>query len=105
MAINLTVPESEQLRRLGLALKQARLAAKQSHEELAARIGVSRYTVAAMEKGGPGVSMAAWIKASSLLGRLDSWENVLAEEENPFAEFDRNKGAAVQLERARVRKI
>ena len=87
-----------------MSLKKIRLAANQTHEELAARIGVSRYSVAEMGRGGPGVSLAAWIKTSSLLGVLNSWDTVLVEEENPFEEFDQKQKHTTQLQRARVRK-
>lgn len=88
---------------MGTALRAARIKARQTQDELAARIGVTRWTVAAMEKGDPKVSIAAWIKASSLLELLDGWNSVLQEPDNPFARYDRKKEAE-DWQRRRVRK-
>ena len=59
------------LRRLGRGIRVARLRRNLRIEDLAARMGVSRFTVAAIERGKPGVSAAAWFGALWALGLLD----------------------------------
>ncbi len=104
MKIQLLAQEKYTVQRLGVALKKARLEAGQTHEELAARIGVSRWTVSQMEKGHPGVALAAWIKAASLLGLLDTFDGVLAPPPDPFNEYDASRKTQKDLLKARVRK-
>ncbi|MFN3686717.1 helix-turn-helix domain-containing protein [Salinarimonas sp.] len=60
------------LRRLGRNIRTARLRRKLRIEDLAARIGTSRYTVADLEKGKPGTSVAAYFGALWALGLLDA---------------------------------
>jgi len=104
MKIQLLAQEQNTIEQLGASLKMARLAAGQSHEGLAARIGVSRWTVSQMEKGHPGVSLAAWIKAASLLGLLDTFNGVMAPPADPFKEYDAAQKTRQVLLKARVRK-
>lgn len=104
MKIILLAQEKNIIEQLGAALKKARLAANQTHEELAARIGVSRWTVSQMEKGHPGICLAAWVKASSILGLLDSFNGVLAPPPDPFKEYDAARKSREDLLKARVRK-
>lgn len=104
MKIQLLAQEKNTIEQLGGALKKARLAAGQSHEALAARIGVSRWTVSQMEKGHPGVSLAAWVKAGSLLGLLETFNGVLAPPPDPFKEYDAVQKTREDLLKARVRK-
>ena len=104
MKIQLLAQEQSTIEQLGEALKKARLAAGQTHEELAARIGVSRWTVSQMEKGNPGVALAAWIKAASLLGLLDTFNGVLVPPPDPFKEYDAAQKMREDLLKARVRK-
>ena len=104
MKIFLNHEEQTAIQQLGLALRTARIAANQTQDELAARIGVSRWTVAAMEKDGAGVSLATWIKACNLLGHLKSWDAVLQPPDDPFARYDREQAARNQLLKTRVRK-
>jgi len=101
--INIGEDEQNVVRQMGLTLRAARIRDGQTQDELAVRIGVTRWTVAAMEKGDPKVSLAAWVKASGLLGLLQGWELVLQEEEDPFARYDREQSAKNGL-RTRVRK-
>lgn len=103
MKIVLGANEQNIVQRMGLALRAARIKAKQTQDELAARIGVTRWTVAAMENGDPKVSLAAWIKASGLVELLAGWDSVLQEEEDPFARYDREQAAKNKI-RTRVRK-
>ena len=104
MKIFLDLDEQNVAQRLGLALRSARIKAEQTQDELAARIGVSRWTLAAMEKGDPKVSLAAWIKVSGLLGFLVGWDSVLQESEDPFARYDQEQVMKNGLMKRRVRK-
>lgn len=104
MQIYLSLAEKDTIERLGVALKKARIRAGQTHEELAARIGVSRWTVSQMEKGRAGVSLASWIKATALLGLLETWAGVLEPPPDPFAEYDDAKKSREAILKARVRK-
>jgi len=53
---------------LGQQIKAARIARRWSAAELAARIGVDRRTVAAIEKGDPAVSLGNVLNAANILG-------------------------------------
>lgn len=53
---------------LGQQIKAARIARKWSATELAARIGVNRRTVAAIEAGDPAVSVGNALNAADILG-------------------------------------
>ncbi len=59
------------LRRLGRNIRTARLRRKLRIEDVANRIGASRFTVAHLEKGKPSTSMAAYAGALWALGLLD----------------------------------
>lgn len=59
------------LTRLGRNIRTARLRRKLRIEDVAARIGASRFTVADLEKGKPGTSIAAYAGALWALGLLD----------------------------------
>ena len=104
MKIDLAFEEGKKAQAMGLALRTARIEAKQTQDELAARVGVSRWTIAAMEKGDAKVSLAAWLKASTLLGLLETWETVMEKEEDPFVKYDREQAKKQKLFKARVRK-
>jgi transcriptional regulator with XRE-family HTH domain len=56
------------LSQLGENIKLARLRRKISAEQLAERAQISRYTVWQIEKGTPGVSIAAYLQALFVLG-------------------------------------
>ena len=58
------------LRRLGRNIRTARLRRQLRIQDLAERIGVSRFTVADLEKGKPGTSVAAYFGALWSLGLL-----------------------------------
>ncbi len=53
---------------LGQQIKVARLARKWTAAELAARVGVDRRTVAAIEAGDPGVSIGNAFNAADIVG-------------------------------------
>ena len=59
------------LTRLGRNIRTARLRRNWRLEDLAARMGVSRFTVADVEKGKPGTSAAAYLGALWALGLLE----------------------------------
>ncbi|MBM5793685.1 MAG: helix-turn-helix transcriptional regulator [Cyanobacteria bacterium K_DeepCast_150m_m2_101] len=59
------------LLRLGHNIRTARLRRNWRLEDLAARMGVSRFTVADVEKGKPGTSAAAYLGALWALGLLE----------------------------------
>jgi transcriptional regulator with XRE-family HTH domain len=59
------------LKRLGRNIRTARLRRKLRIEDVADRLGASRYTVADLERGKPGTSIAAYAGALWALGLLD----------------------------------
>jgi len=59
------------LSRLGRNIRTARLRRNWRHQDLAARMGVTRFTVADVEQGRPGTSAAAYLGALWALGLLD----------------------------------
>jgi transcriptional regulator with XRE-family HTH domain len=61
---------------LGRNIRIARLRRKLSKEELAERIGISRYVAADIEKGKPTTSIAAYIGALWALGLLGDLREV-----------------------------
>ena len=80
------------LRRLGRNIRTARLRRKLRIEDVAERIGASRFTVADLEKGKPGTSIAAYAGALWALGLLEHM--------NDLADPDRDEEGKV-LESAR----
>jgi transcriptional regulator with XRE-family HTH domain len=100
----LATPEENKLYEdLGLRLRKARIRRKITQADLGARTGISRQLIIKMEKGDPTVSLARWVKVSTALDLLDSWENVLMLPVDPFAEFDRQRQELDQLKKTRVR--
>ncbi len=61
----------ESLERLGRHIRTARVRRKLPQNELARRIGVSRFVVADIEKGKPGTGIAAYVGALWALGLVD----------------------------------
>ena len=64
------------LRRLGNNLRTARLRRRLRIQDVADRLGTSRFTVANVEKGKPGVSGAAYFGVLWALGLLDDAERL-----------------------------
>ena len=64
------------LKRLGRNLRIARLRRKLSREELAERVGISRYVLADIEKGKPTTAIAAYLGALWVLGSLRDMREV-----------------------------
>lgn len=61
----------DRLAKLGGRLRDARLRRRLSQEGMAARVGVSRTTIAHLERGDPRVNLAALVRTLTVLG-LDS---------------------------------
>ena len=59
------------LSRLGRNIRTARLRRNWRHKDLAVRMGVTRFTVADVERGKPGTSAAAYLGALWALGLQD----------------------------------
>jgi DNA-binding XRE family transcriptional regulator len=64
------------LQRLGRNIRTARLRRRWRLVDVAERMGVTRYTVADVERGKPGTSIAAYLGALWVLGLLDQLEVV-----------------------------
>ena len=77
------------LKQLGRRLKEARLARNESQELFAQRLGMTRQSYSRMEKGSPQTLIGNWLAASSILGRLDDWKDILAEKEDLFARYEK----------------
>ena len=77
------------LKRLGQRLKEARLARNESQALFAQRLCLTRQSYSRMEKGSPQTLIGNWIAASSMLGRLDDWKDILAEKEDLFAKYEK----------------
>jgi transcriptional regulator with XRE-family HTH domain len=76
------------LKRLGQRLKEQRLARNESQALFAQRLGMTRQSYSQMEKGSPQTLIGNWIVASSILGQLDDWKDILAEKEDLFAKYE-----------------
>jgi len=87
--INNNITSESLLKQLGARLKEARLLRNESQELFAQRLGITRQSYGKMEKGSPQTPIGNWIAASSILGRIDSWQDVLAEQEDLFIQFER----------------
>lgn len=64
------------LKRLGRNIRTARLRRQLRIEDVAEKMGASRYTVADLEKGKPGTSAAAYLGALWALGLLEQVHEV-----------------------------
>ena len=73
-----TIPAeaAEFLQRLGKNIRTARLRRKLRIEDVAERIGTSRFTVAEVEKGNPTTSAITYFSALWALGLLDQAEEL-----------------------------
>ena len=92
------------LEQLADRLKKARLARNESQEVFGARLGLTRQTYSKMEKGVPSVPIGYWLVASEILDRLQTWQEVLAEKEDLFEQFQRKKLKRKRASRKRVGK-
>jgi DNA-binding XRE family transcriptional regulator len=64
------------LLQLGRNIRTARLRRMMRLSDLAARVGVSRYTMSDVEKGKPSVSIAAYVGALWALGLIDELRDI-----------------------------
>lgn len=88
--INEKIEIESLLKQLGTRLREARLARNESQELFAQRLGITRQSYSKMEKGSPQTPIGNWLAASSILGRMQGWLEVLAEQEDLFAQFEKN---------------
>jgi transcriptional regulator with XRE-family HTH domain len=93
------------LKRLGQRLKEARLARNESQDLFAQRLGLTRQSYSRMEKGSPRTLIGNWLAASSILGRLDDWKDVLSEKEDLFAKFENKRSKRQRAGGKRKKKI
>lgn len=91
----------EAIRRLGRNLRTARLRRKLRIEDVARRIGASRFTVADLEKGKPGTSIAAYAGALWALGLLDQMGEVADPERDEEGKALESARAPTQAPRRR----
>lgn len=87
--INQNVDSETLLQQLGARLKEARLARNESQELFAQRLGITRQSYSKMEKGSSQTPIGNWLAASSILGRVGGWQDILVEEEDLFAKFEK----------------
>jgi len=92
------------LEQLGQRLKKARLARNESQELFAQRLGLTRQSYSKMEKGSPQTLIGNWLAASSILGLLEDWKDVLAEKEDLFAKFEKKSSKRQRASGKRKRK-
>jgi transcriptional regulator with XRE-family HTH domain len=79
------------LEQLGGRLKAARLARNESQELFAQRLGLTRQSYSRMEQGAGQTMLVNWLQASSVLGRLDDWQELLVEKQDLFTRFEQLK--------------
>ena len=79
------------LKQLGDRLKKARLSRNESQELFAQRLGITRQSYGKMEKGSPTTPIGNWLAASTILGRLGGWQDVLAAQEDLFAQLEQQR--------------
>ena len=89
--INKDIDIESLMKQLGKRLKQARLLRNESQELFAQRLGITRQSYSKMEKGSPRTPIGNWLMASSILGRLGGWRDVLAAQEDLFTQFERTR--------------
>lgn len=89
--ININDDTETILKQLGDRLKEARLSRNESQELFAQRLGMTRQSYGKMEKGSPTTPIGNWLAASNILGRLEGWKDVLATQEDLFAQLERQR--------------
>ncbi len=93
------------LKQLGQRLKETRLSRNESQEVFAQRLGLTRQSYSRMEKGSFQTLIGNWLAASSILGRLDDWQEILAEKENLFAKFEKKSSKRQRAGGKRKKKL
>lgn len=76
-----------QLRLYGERVRIARTRRRWSKEELAARVGVERRTIARLEEGTPGVGLGTFLTALWVLGLWETVKDVAAPEADKTGVF------------------
>lgn len=89
---------------LGNRLRQARLNRNESQKLFAARIGLTRQTYSKMEKGAATVPIGYWLAASDIIDRLQSWQDVLLENDDLFKQFEMKQTIRKRASGQRVKK-
>ena len=102
---NINIDIESLLKLLGQRLKEARLSRNESQELFAQRIDLTRQSYSQMEKGSPQTLIGNWLAASSILGRLDDWKDLLAGKEDLFAKFEIKSNKRQRAGSKRKRKI
>lgn len=87
----LNVIEEKILKKLGERLKAARLEHNDPQKEFACRINVSVPTLYKMEQGHPSISIGIWVRALSILGKLEELNQLLAPSESLFERYEAEK--------------
>lgn len=89
---------------LGQHLREYReLVRRQSQQQAAEAMGISRGTLASMEGGGSGVAIGAWVAAWDYMGRLDFFVALTHDEHqiaDATAKLLQERAAAVSKKRA-----
>ena len=84
----LNVIENDTLKKLGQRLKEARLERNDPQKEFAYRIGVSIPSLYKMEQGNSSISIGVWVKALSILGKLEEFDRLIAPKESLFERYE-----------------
>lgn len=99
--VALSTDERRSLKTLGESVRLARLRRNLSQVELAERMGVSRLTIMALEKGSSSVSIGALVKALTVMGYTERPGQLLAND--PIGDsMDLNEGRRRAGARANV---
>lgn len=65
------------LKKLGLDIRDARKRHRISTQLMADRLGITRVTLAKLERGEPSVAMGSYAMALYVLGKIDELENLM----------------------------
>ena len=75
--MNINEDESRFLSQLGQQLRQERLKHNESQQLFAERLGISRQSYGKMEKGAATTPIGYWLKAATLLGLFENWQELI----------------------------
>lgn len=90
------------LKRLGRNIRTARLRRKLRMEDVADRVGISRFTVADLEKGKPSTSIAAYAGALWAFGLVDQMSELADPERDEEGKVLESAGSPRQAPRRRT---
>ena len=97
----------ELIQNMGLQMRKARQLKQDRQKDLAARMGVSRLTVIKMEKGeaeAGRIPLETWLTAAEYLNLLDSWQEVMQVQADPFEAFDKKINDEKKIRKGRVKR-